>query len=64
MALSAPSDLAKARLPLNPKMLESAKRKKKFNSMQQSTQDFLAQQIVLSKASAKKRRTAMQGMTS
>jgi hypothetical protein len=49
--------------PLNPKMLESAKRKKKFNSMQQSTQDFLAQQIVLSKASAKKRRTAMQGMT-
>jgi hypothetical protein len=45
-------------------MLESAKRKKQFNSKQQSTQDFLAKEIALSKANAKKRRAAMLGMTS
>jgi hypothetical protein len=36
-------------------MLESAKRKKQFNSKQQSTQDFLAKEIALSKANAKKK---------
>jgi hypothetical protein len=48
---------------LNPKLVESIKRKKQFNSKQQSTQDFLTQQLAAAKASAKKRRAAMQGMT-
>jgi hypothetical protein len=50
--------------PLNPKLLESTRRKKQFNSKQQSTQDYLTQHVAAAKASARKRRNAMQGMTS